>query len=82
MKSRIINKRKKNLKKEWEIKYPLTKKIDLTENIHKTFVSDPYRWLEEVESEEVQKWAVRQDELTRKFLRDGSEFENIYKGLK
>ncbi|MBN1151150.1 S9 family peptidase [candidate division WOR-3 bacterium] len=64
------------------MKYPHTKKVDIVEKIHGDKIEDPYRWLEEVESDQVQRWAFKQDELTRKFLREGGKFRSIYEGLK
>jgi len=42
-----------------------TRKQDITETLHGVQVSDPYRWLEDETSPEVQAWMNAQDELTR-----------------
>jgi prolyl oligopeptidase len=38
------------------LKYPVTKKVDLVENLHGTPVPDPYRWLEDDNSAETAAW--------------------------
>ncbi len=47
---------------------PMTKKIDLVEDVHGTKVSDPYRWLEDAEGAEVREWTDRQNAHTRSIL--------------
>lgn len=64
------------------MKYPETKKHDLVEVIHGVNVEDPYRWLEDVESDEVKKWAEAENEFSEKFLRDGTDFKKICVDLK
>lgn len=48
--------------------YPVTKKINQTDNYHGTIVADPYRWLEENGSEETRQWIQAQNKLTFEFL--------------
>jgi prolyl oligopeptidase len=50
------------------IKYPLTKKIEHTDNYHGTIVPDPYRWLEDDQSAETKKWVEIQNQLTFGYL--------------
>ncbi|MGE3545251.1 MAG: prolyl oligopeptidase family protein [Kofleriaceae bacterium] len=45
--------------------WPATRSEPIVETIHNTKISDPYRWLEDEKSEEVQAWMRAQDELTR-----------------
>jgi prolyl oligopeptidase len=45
-----------------------TRRDDIVENFHGTEVADPYRWLEDAESAEVQTWTQAQNEVTRAFL--------------
>ncbi|MDB4946279.1 MAG: Prolyl endopeptidase [Labilithrix sp.] len=47
---------------------PTTKKLDLVETLHGTPVPDPYRWLEDGESEEVRAWTAAQNAHTRERL--------------
>lgn len=51
-----------------KLTYPITQTIDQTDNYHGTLVSDPYRWLEDVDSPETLDWIKRQNELTFSFL--------------
>jgi prolyl oligopeptidase len=50
------------------VKFPVTRKSDQIDNYHGTFVEDPYRWLEDVDSPETQEWVRQQNELTFGFL--------------
>ena len=45
-----------------------TKTVDAMETFFATKVADPYRWLEDERSPEVQAWVKAQDELARKEL--------------
>lgn len=45
-----------------------TKRLDLVEEIHETSVPDPYRWLEDVESDAVKEWVEKQNDVARAFL--------------
>ena len=45
--------------------YPETRSEQIVETLHGVEVADPYRWLEDVNSEEVQQWMKSQDTLTR-----------------
>ncbi len=45
--------------------YPPTRVADVVENLHGTEVHDPYRWLEDGSSSEVQAWAKDQNAFTR-----------------
>ncbi|MDP3697762.1 MAG: prolyl oligopeptidase family serine peptidase [Candidatus Taylorbacteria bacterium] len=47
---------------------PKTKKVEVVDDIHGTKVSDPYRWLEENTSPEVQTWVDEQNVYTRSFI--------------
>lgn len=44
--------------------YPESAKEDILENYHGTEVNDPYRWLEDPNSEKTKKWIKEQNELT------------------
>ncbi|MEM7306578.1 MAG: prolyl oligopeptidase family serine peptidase [Planctomycetota bacterium] len=44
--------------------YPHARRVGAADTYHGVEVRDPYRWLEEVDSEEVQRWTRLQDELT------------------
>ena len=55
-----------------ELQYPLTKKVDTTDNFFGTVVQDPYRWLEESVTDEPEKeinqWVQAQADLARYYL--------------
>lgn len=48
--------------------YPRTKTIEQIDDYHGTLVSDPYRWLEDVDSADTQEWIAAQNELTFSYL--------------
>ena len=52
-----------------ELKYPESKKIDLTENLHGYEISDSYRWLEDFTSDESTDWIQRQNNFTKQFIK-------------
>jgi len=58
--------------------YPEARTVDQTDTYHGTAVFDPYRWLEDIDSEEVMAWREEQDkflvQVRRKYL-------NSYAGL-
>ncbi len=57
-----------NNKTSMKYKYPDTKKIDTVDNYFGTEVADPYRWLEDDNSEETKAWVVEQNKLTFSYL--------------
>ncbi len=65
--------------KQWQ--YPETKKVDVVDDYHGTKVADPYRWLEDADSEETIQWVEAQNELTFGYLHAGKTYENIKKRL-
>jgi prolyl oligopeptidase len=48
--------------------YPVARREPIVEDYHGTPVADPYRWLEELTSPEVQAWVAAQNRLTRAYL--------------
>jgi len=50
---------------------------DVVDNYHGTKVSDPYRWMEDPNSEETISWVEEQNKLTFDFLNKDSEREEI-----
>ena len=64
-----------------KLTYPTTQTIDQTDNYHGTLVSDPYRWLEDVDSPETLDWIKRQNELTYGFLKQIPVREQLRKRL-
>ena len=57
-----------NQKKEPNLNYPDTKKVDTTDTYFGTEVKDPYRWLEDDRSEETEEWVKRQNKTTFGYL--------------
>jgi len=50
--------------------YPAAKKIEQVDDYFGTKVSDPYRWMEDVDSTEVKAWIDAENELTQSWLAD------------
>jgi prolyl oligopeptidase len=48
--------------------YPKAKKVDQVDDYHGTKVADPYRWLENPDSEDARVWIEAQNQLTFGFL--------------
>ena len=46
--------------------YPATRTVDQTDDYHGVKVADPYRWLEDANSDETHAWVVEQNKLTQK----------------
>ena len=53
---------------ETKITYPPTKKVDVVDDYHGTKIADPYRWLEDDNSDETKAWVKAQNEVTFRFL--------------
>ena len=51
-----------------QLQYPKTKKTDTVDEYHGTKVSDPYRWLEDDNSEETKAWVIAQNKTTHQYL--------------
>lgn len=61
----------KKTKMDFELKYPETKKDEVKDTYFGTEVSDPFRWLEDDNSQETADWVKKQNEITFKY------FDNI-----
>ena len=68
-----------------QLKYPETKKVDVVDDYFGTKVADPYRWLEDDNSEETANWVIEQNKVTDEYLsripfRDKlkTRFEKLY----
>ena len=48
--------------------YPNTRTSDVTDDYHGRIVADPYRWLEDTESDETAGWIQAQNEITQVYL--------------
>jgi prolyl oligopeptidase len=56
---------------------PTTRKVEVVDDYHGTRVADPFRWLEDQDSEEVLAWADRQNEHTEAFLGRADDRDEI-----
>ena len=64
-----------------QIQYPTTKKGETTEDYHGTKVADPYRWLEDDNSEETKTWVQAQNKVTFDYLATLPQRDKIKKRL-
>jgi prolyl oligopeptidase len=55
-------------KMEAQLQYPVTKKIDQSDDYFGTKVADPYRWLEDDKSAETKDWVTAQNKVTQAYL--------------
>ncbi len=60
---------------------PLTRKGDVVEDHFGIKVADPYRWLEDADSEETKAWVKAQNEVTFKYLRGIPQWDRIRRRL-
>ncbi|HEY9342220.1 MAG TPA: prolyl oligopeptidase family serine peptidase [Hanamia sp.] len=51
-----------------QIKYPDTKKVNQEDDYFGTIVKDPYRWLEDDNSDETKEWVTEQNKVTQNYL--------------
>jgi len=61
--------------------YPTTHKTDASDDYHGIKVSDPYRWLEDPDSEETQAWVEAQNQVTFGYLGEIPAREKIKQRL-
>jgi len=57
-----------NPEPESQMKYPTTATVDVVDEYHGHRVADPYRWLEDTESEATARWVAAQNKVTRAYL--------------
>ncbi|MFX0107482.1 MAG: prolyl oligopeptidase family protein [Candidatus Hodarchaeota archaeon] len=61
--------------------YPATRKENVMDEIHGVKIEDPYRWLEDASSAEVQEWVEEQNELALSVLGEYQGEETLKKRL-
>lgn len=61
--------------------YPPSRKVDQVDNYHGTEVKDPYRWLEDPDSDETKAWVEAQNQVTFAYLNDIPERETLKQRL-
>jgi len=64
-----------------KLRYPEARKSDLVEQLHGQAVADPYRWMEEIDSEETKAWVAAQAKLAQGYLSQLPGRERIEKRL-
>jgi len=57
-----------NQEKRCDIKYPIAKKVDTVDVYFGHQVADPYRWLEDDNSEETAEWVKEENQITNDYL--------------
>ncbi|MFT4553515.1 MAG: prolyl oligopeptidase [Chlamydiales bacterium] len=62
--------------------YPEARRGDFTDEYHGVTVADPYRWLEDVDSEETRAWIDSENSLTQSYLQNLTERAAIGERLK
>lgn len=66
---------------EERLLYPPARRMDLVDEYHGVGVADPYRWLEDLDSDETRAWVAAQHEITSAFLDPIPEREEIRRRL-
>lgn len=64
-----------------QLQYPGTKKENVVEDYHGTKVTDPYRWLEDDNSQETKDWVKAQNKVTFDYLAGIPQRDKIRKRL-
>lgn len=54
------------------LRYPATRTVDVVDDYHGTKVADPYRWLEQLDAQEVRDWAAAQTMIAERVLRENA----------
>jgi prolyl oligopeptidase len=66
---------------EKPLTYPQTRKAEQVDDYHGTSVSDPYRWLEDPDSDETKIWVEAENQVTFTYLNEISAREKIKQRL-
>lgn len=60
-----------------QLKYPETKKVNQIDNYFGVSVEDPYRWMEDLNDENLKVWIEKQNDLTQSYLSGYPDREKI-----
>jgi prolyl oligopeptidase len=63
------------------IVYPESQRVDQVDDYHGVKVADPYRWLEDLDSEQTRSWVTAENKVTSAYLSAIPEREEIRKRL-
>jgi len=66
--SAIIGLSSCNQNEQKTLEYPVTQEVDSIDNYHGVEIADPYRWLEDDNSEETKAWVIEQNKVTNAYL--------------
>ena len=64
-----------------QFKYPPTKTVDSSDTWHNITIKDPYRWLEDLKSEETKSWFKAQNDFTGNIIDQLPMTDELYKGF-
>lgn len=64
-------------KRQDRLNYPSSHRIEMVEILHGIQVADPYRWLEDIDSEQTQSWILAQNQVTFEYLSQISARDSI-----
>lgn len=62
-------------------KYPFTKTVDSTDTWHNITIKDPYRWMEDLKSDETKNWFKAQNDFTKEITDKLPMTDELYKGF-
>ena len=60
-----------------KLEYPQTRRTDHIDILHGVSIPDPYRWMEDIDSEETRAWIEAQNQLTQAYLENAPMRDQI-----
>ena len=64
-----------------KLPYPPARTVSVVDDYHGTKVADPYRWLEDVQAQEVRDFAAAQTTLALPYLRENAAYPIVRKRI-